>query len=255
MNKYSRCIVAIIAVATLFGSATSVFAAEEKEVQKCEFTSSKDSLSDSRKKSDGSINAIKDELTIRKEMLRQIIVCAKEDVTILQKNVKDLSSDDKEIILAQKRIVEELQKAISFYDSQEKFIDSIGLKGSKDIAKNIKDWRIYSYNPLAGNAGNLIMWNKNQPLFNAAEKRLEQISQMVKSLKLIEEEEIAKSFESGSQQLSEALKLNTAARNSLVNGAQNEEVSTNIKKSLEILADTYKTFFELSESVKKILPI
>lgn len=250
--KYKKLTFLILVIAAVpMAYADFSYAAEGK----CDFLNKTENFSLTKKKSDGSSEAVKSELQSRKELMLLVLDCAQDEVRALEKSVKELEVKDQEVKATKERMAEELGKAIGFYDSQKKAVQDLGIRGSKDMAKTVLEWRTYSYNPLAGSIANLIVWQKNQPLFDAANRRFDQISQMIKSLKLIDEEEISSIYKEGEDKLKQANSANLSAKEGIVRGGSKEEVSESIKTSLETLADTYKAFFELSEAVKSFIPI
>lgn len=221
----------------------------------CELRERVGVLSETKKKADGSAIGVKTEVQIRRELLKKVIECAIADSKTLQATVRDLDSKDADIVKIKERFVATLDRLLEYYADQDNRAKDVGLQGSKIMAKNLKDWRENTYAPMAEETAALVLWVKNQSLFSTAENRLAQITQTIKALKLMDEEDIKKLLEEAAANYHEAEGLNANAKQGLLESIPSSESIGRIKGSLESLSATYKSFFDLSEAVKKLLPI
>jgi hypothetical protein len=222
---------------------------------KCDLTAQANALAEARKKNDGTSAGIKGELAVRKTVLKDTIDCSSQEVKTLQASVKALDPKDEDILTVRDRFASRLQDAIDHYAELTGKIDDLGLRGSRDMARNLIDWRTGSYLPIADEAGNVVIWTRNQPLFDTAQNRLNQIGQTLRTLKLFESDDVKALYEKSQANLEKALELNAIARSALVEDLPAEVTTPKIKASLEGLSATYKNFFELSEAAKKLLPL
>jgi hypothetical protein len=222
---------------------------------KCDLSAQANALAEARKKNDGTSAGVKAELAVRKTVLKDTIDCSIQEVKTLQASVKALDPKDKEIVTVRDRFAARLQDAIDHYADLGPKIDDLGLKGSKDMARSLIDWRNGSYLPIADEAGNVVIWTRNQPLFDTAQNRLNQIGQNLRTLKLFESDDVKALYEKSQANLEKAVELNKIARAALIEDLPVEETTPKIKASLEGLSATYKSFLGLSDAAKKLLPL
>jgi len=90
---------------------------------------------------------------------------------------------------------------------------------------------------------------------NVAETRYKQIGQTIRMLKLIEQENIRNRYAESERNLRRAGELNEQARLALRRSAATEDTMQLERAALDALSATYKSFLDLSEEVKKYLPI
>lgn len=221
----------------------------------CDLSERVELLGEVKKKADGSVAGVKTEAEVRRELLKKVIECAIADSKTLQSTVRDLDSKDEDILKIKARFTSSLDRLLEYYADQEIRAKDVGLQGSKIMAKNLKNWRENTYAPMAEETTVLVLWVKNQSLFATAKNRLDQITQTVKALKLMDEENIKKLLDEAGANYKEAAALNAGAKQGLLDSIPSSESIGRIKGSLEALAKTYKNFFDLSEAVKKLLPI
>ncbi len=196
------------------------------------------------------ISAIRAQLDVRKSILRAAIDCAMKDVTV-RKAALDTISPELKDSKAQSEIAKGLNDSIDYYAAKRTMIDNLGIKGTQDVAREISDWRTSHYNPLISEEDNLLLWSKNQALFDKAENRADQIKPIVLSLKLVNQDDIQKNFSDAEDKLKEAQDKNDAAKEAILKG---DDASGDIKSSLEPLAVVYKKFLDLSDALKKFVP-
>lgn len=197
--------------------------------------------------------AIRAELQIRKEILRNIIHCAVADIRALHTSIKNISPQNEEAEQLRTRFLQRLDDAIRYHESQLGKISDLGIRGSQNLARELKEWRASQFAPLADGAVNLALWLKNQELIRAAENRFGQIEKTIRTLKLIENEGLKPIFEEASQALHNTLALNGSTKEALSDNDPSNAL-TLIKSSLEALSRTYALFFKLSEAAGKIIP-
>lgn len=222
--------------------------------EKCVFDSRLSALTEIQKNT-GALDAIRDELKLRRELLQDIIACSAEEARKLQSSVKEVSGQGAEIDRLRNLFAGQLEDFVKFYDLRFSRTGDLGLQGSKDLARELAEWRASVYAPLAAEAANLVIWSRNQVLFETATVRFNQITYTIKALKLWEREEFQVLAGQTEGNLANAFRLNRESKEALLRRASPETSSNRIKGSLQALAETYQSFFDLSEAVKKILPL
>lgn len=198
--------------------------------------------------------AIRAELKVRKDALREVIPCLVREAQSLRERVHSLSLEDEQLRRLQERFVERLDDAKKFYENHLKRVDDLGIRGSQDMARTLKEWRASTFGSLQDESVAFVLWVKNQELLRAARTRFEEVSRAMKLLNLTENEDIAALFEAARAELEATESLNAEAGRVLLDSGPSRESLTRIKATLASLQDTYKAFFELSEAVEKILP-
>ncbi len=195
------------------------------------------------------------ELELRKSILKNTVDCALLDAQKLKTTVQDVPENDRELTGLKKLYLNKLEEAESYYLVQRGRISDLGLKGSKDLARNLGDWRSGNYGPLADSIGNLILWINNQNLFPVAENRYAQIDKNLKGLKLDESESIRTLLAQARTDLTAAEDLNAQVKAALTTHAKPADAGDLIKQSLDKLSATYQDFFDITQEVKKLLPL
>lgn len=199
--------------------------------------------------------SLQDELKLRKGILHGVIDCSISEVKKLEDTTRNLPEPNNNVAFLKSKFLDRLSEAEDYYLLQKSKIGDQGLQGSKNMARFLRVWRSDTYASLAADAGNLIVWVKNQDLFNTASWRFRQITQTVNSLNLLEQEEIRTYYYEAEQRLNQAKALNEDAGLSLGRTSSPDDTANKIKASLNALSDTYQTFFDLATSVKKLLPL
>jgi len=242
--------------ASLLGLTVPVFFARAANVPNCVFDKQLAELKATQTNSDlGYLEEIKAELKIRKNILSGIIACAEGNAEATQANLNAISSNDSDINNLKGQMNGKFEDAKNYYETQNGKINDLGLKGSKDLATSLREWILDNYHPLTDQVGNLTLWNTNQDLFRTASNRLSQITQTIKTLNLGDNEDIAALYALSQKDLANATALNQTAKADLLRFAPPTDTANDIKISLDALSQTYKDFFDLSEAVKKLLPM
>lgn len=200
------------------------------------------------------VENVRSELKLRKGILRGVIDCTILDATNLKGKVAAATSTDTDILDLQNKLVKNIQNSIDYFTAQKSHVDDLGVRGSQEMAKSIRDKRKTVYTPLSLRAVQLQIWIHNQELMKTAQNRFAQISDTVKTLKLTDDT-VQKTLKSADDTLAAALDANKKAKEALLDDSSDSQgVSVPLKTSLEVLAETYQNFFNLGESVKNFLP-
>ena len=223
---------------------------------KCQFGDQIKALSAAQKNSaSGRRDDLLAELELRKTILKNTLDCALMDAQKLKATAQSLPEDDPALVPLKKLYLNRLDEALSYYSTQRGRISDLGLQGSKDLARNIGEWRSGNYGPLADTIGNLVLWIKNQSLFPTAENRYAQVDKNLKGLNLNEESEVQTLLNQARADLTAAEDLNVRAKTALVTHEKPDETGTLLKQSLDKLSATYQDFFDITQAVKKIVPL
>jgi hypothetical protein len=198
--------------------------------------------------------AAKAELTARREILDILVNCSAEEAQKMQLTLREMTTKDDEISFVKAQFSNRYGSAFEFFDSKKRLVAELNLQGSKDMAKEIKEWRAENYAPLSEETANLILWIKNQDLFVTARGRLDRITETVKRFNLQDDEDMAKLLEETTADLVKAEEQNQAAKEAIKAGDA-EEASAKVKESLETLSAVYKKFLQISGDIKKFLPL
>jgi hypothetical protein len=239
---------AILAVTATLAGATPALAAEDS----CNFSDKFADLRGVQADTDRDyISAIRAELDIRKSILKGVIDCALEDVKDRKDKLQGIApAFDNSTVKT--NISQALDESAEYYNQQKEAVDSLGIKGTKDVARDIASFREGTFNPAAEREDDLLLWTANQPLFSKTASRFSEIRPIVLSLSLINRKEINEKFNEAEEVFKEAQENNEAAKMALL--SQDMKASDLIKASLQPLSSIYKKFLEISDSLNKIVP-
>ncbi|MEK7138475.1 MAG: hypothetical protein AAB787_03125 [Patescibacteria group bacterium] len=196
-----------------------------------------------------SLQKIKNELVVRKELLNLIIDCSVKEAELLKTKLESVKIDDKEVAEVKEKTLSEIDRAIDYYEDQTLGIKDLGLQGSKLLAKKILDWRSSNYSVLVGQTVNIITWNNAEDFLSVADQRFLDVSLGVSGIKE-ESEEVSKVLDEAKESLENARILIASSKKSILEFAPNADTIEDVKKALEELASAYKSFFEMGQVIK-----
>ncbi len=202
---------------------------------------------------DGTLNyidAIRAQLAIRKSLLNSAIDCAILDAQNRQKELASVPAAFQSSSISQS-IQKQLGDTLDFYSSEQKLVDSLGIKGTQDVAQEVADWRAGTYAPLAAREDNFILWTENQPLFDKTEARLNQIKPLIFSLTILPGS-LQSAWNDTQDAWTAAQSDNASAEDALRNG--DPAAGHLIQSSLQSLAGIYKNLFGISDQIKNLVP-
>jgi len=240
----------IISGALLAGGAFPAHAASTA----CNLESGINGLSAAVERNDGTLEGLRAELSARKDLLRATLDCALAEVQGSADTIHSLPSTNDAVESLKTTYFRKLDEAASYYRLEQSTIDTLGLKGSRDLAKSVRDWRTSNFAPIAATITDLTIWAKNQAVMKTAGNRIDQVSRTVQVLSLSGGDDINEAFSSVQANFRDAGSLNERARQALVQFGTVEDPLPLIKASLDSLSKTYQSLFGLSETVKKVLP-
>lgn len=198
---------------------------------------------------------IKAELKIRRELLTNTIDCATEEARELQSSFNDVETNNLAVKALQTQFSPWFTDTIAYYKLQKAKIGDLGLKGSRDFARNLKVWRDGNYKPTAKIVSNFIIWAQNQDLIEIAQNRINQIGRTIDFLGLAGNTEIQKLWREVGEEFKDALEFNEGAKESLRVYSSPDDSSEAIKSSLKSLAATYQKLFDVIDAINQTLAL
>lgn len=199
--------------------------------------------------------SIRLELDARKGLLYVIAACTKEETEETIAMLKGLEVPDAGLAEAKNRLIGRLEEEFLFTDAQKLRVGDVGVQGTRDIARGIKEWRMNVHLPQAANANNFSLWEKNQNLIGVAETRSRQINQTLRNLKLDGREEIKMYANEAGKLLADARESNQNAKEALRRLENPETAARSLRNSFNSLSAVYDSFLKVSGEVKKVLPL
>jgi len=197
---------------------------------------------------------IRAELTVRKQLLGATLTCAQNEANALQASLNAITPAGGTANL-RSQLSSKLDDAANFYNIELTKLDSVGIAGSEAIAREALAYRTGSYEPLAGEVNNFILWSANQGLFVTAQARMDATSRAVSFLlNATPNSGLQNAFAAAQTSFNNATSQNQAAENALTQSLPPGQSLLLIQQSLASLADTYQQFSNVSSIIKTLLP-
>ena len=197
---------------------------------------------------------IKQELTLRKLLVRETIDCAQREVQTLQASLASTSAPSGAQQL-QSQLIGDLNEATGFYNNELGQLNVVGIAGTKQIAQNVLTWRASTFLPLSENVNNFILWAQNQGLFSTAQTRMTQTQSAVSFIETATPNPaLQTALDNAQSSFNDAQTENAAAQAALTQSLSPDQTLGFIKQSLASLSDTYKGFSNVSTIVSGALP-
>jgi hypothetical protein len=202
----------------------------------------------------GANDEIKQELGVRKQLLTETITCAQTEVQSLQATLTNATATDGTENI-QSQLLGDLNDASNFYNIEAVKLGGVGISGSKEIAREIIDWRAGTFVPLEGKVNNYLLWTQNQSLFDTAQARMDQTQRAVTFVESASaNSDLQNKFNDAYASLQAAKAENNLAKDALAKSLAPDQSLSLIKQSLGSLSDTYQKFFTISDAIKTLLP-
>jgi len=201
-----------------------------------------------------SLDEVKAELAIRKQLITKVITCGKGDADALRATLeKTPATGDTATMKAQ--LLTKFDDAENFYDIELAKLDGVGIAGSQAIAKELLAWRVSSYIPLSGEVNNFILWGSNQNLFTTATTRMNETNRAVAFLESVSNNaDLESALADAQTSFANAQAKNAEAKAALAEFLPPDQSLAAVKDSLAALSDTYQKFSRVSDLIKAILP-
>jgi hypothetical protein len=243
-----------VAAGAAFFFSIAVFPASAADQPNCGFGDRLAALEAIRQNSGADYFAgLRAELDLRKELLRDAAACGAQEALTL-KTTLESTDVPPSIEPLRRQFAEQFDEALGRYEDAAGRIPNLGIAGSKELARSLRDWRRSNYEPLAGRALHFILWAKNQELLKTARERYAAAVRFIRLLNLQESGDIAGLIASIERNLGAAEAANAAARRSFEEQYP-PRVSLGLTRDyLEALARVYENFLALSERLSAIIP-
>ncbi len=188
------------------------------------------------------------ELRTRKALLEEIVDCSIKEAVATENNLAKTDINDSEVRTLRSQFISRLDDAANYYELQKSKIGDLGLQGSRNFARDLKDWRDGNYKPATKLASNFIIWSQNQGLMQSAKNRLDQIASAVNILKLVYDEKIQNLWRSANESFNKAREANLEAKLNL-RASLPDEALNSLKTSLSALSQTYSNLSDLFANI------
>ncbi len=196
---------------------------------------------------------IREELSLRKSLLKTVVDCAVNETENLKESFSTVKVSDEETKSLQNQFLPWFSDMLNYYDLQKGLIDDLGLRGSKEFAKNFQTWRAGNFKPTAILVANFILWSQNQELMQIAQNRLDQMKRGVEIFNLGLNEEVRNGLADSEEEFKNAKSLNDEVKEKIRSYDSSDGTLDLIRSSLEALSSTYKKLFDLAEKINKAL--
>jgi hypothetical protein len=220
----------------------------------CTFDDQLVALNEVRMQASGSsLTDTRAEVVVRREILRAVTTCVIKEAEELRNKLTTLSlRSNGETERVRTFLHGELNSTLTFYHIQFSKINDLGIRGSQDAARQLKEWRINIYRPLADRVVNFIIWNKNTELLDIANRRVDDVFRGTAAFGNSKETETL--LETTRMRLEEAHNNHRRAGELFAQSARSgnvhaEETLDAIKDSLHALSETYKALFDLYQLI------
>ena len=90
---------------------------------------------------------IRQELAIRKSLLKDVVDCATEEILVLKSEFDGVKTTNTDVLTLKNQFSGWFLDVTNYYAIQKANIDNLGLLGSKDFAKSFSAWRDRNFNP------------------------------------------------------------------------------------------------------------
>lgn len=193
----------------------------------------------------------KSELAARRALLAETIRCALLDLENLETRIRSLEIQDPGVKRIQNDLVARIEQARIYYLVAESRIASAGMTGTRDLARNLLEWRRSTYAPLSAHCENFALWAKNDELLRTAERRLRATRDAAAiSAFFSVNNGVIGILEEAATVLGEARTEHAAARRLIEKFEAPGETIAHIKTTLELLSTSYRRFLDLREALE-----
>jgi hypothetical protein len=198
-------------------------------------------------------DALSAQAFLRKEALRAVIQCAQEDLKGHEVEVETVKPAIPDMDRVRDQIIQKIKDQYSYYDARLQEVNTLGVRGTQESAKNIRSWREGVLAPLLKSAENFILWNKNQEVIASSKARLDNVSKSFEVLKLGNDKELLDLFITAREKFESANEANDRAKQLLLKLGPADYTEMLIKETLTDLSDSYKALIDLSDKANEKL--
>jgi len=250
MNKAT-----LILIAVLFASLAFPLHSFAAEIPSCDFQEDAKTLSAIATSLQNEQEKIRAELAIRKAMLARVVVCARGEVKIVSDDLHALRvQNDVSFETFRAQLLRNLELIDTQYASYERRIKDLGIWGSKEMARAIREDRAKSFARAKEAVTTFILWHNQRDLIAAADARLAYVTETVRAFSIENEEAVVAHFEIISATLLRAKQEHRFLEKAFREQYAPEEGLLNVKIALGAMEEAYQEFSALSETVKTLVP-
>jgi len=201
-----------------------------------------------------SLKQYNQELSLRKELLSDVLNCLITNNSNLKDNLNQLNITNSLAGDIKNKIIKKLDEAQEYYEFRKNRVNDLSIEGLKYTAYSLKTDRESRFIPIENIAEDFILWNKNNELFSFAQKRYDEMNKSIQIFKPEENESIKNALDDAQKKLNDALEKHNLALNA-ISDFNHSEAKDLINQSLEDLLDVYKTFYDLSQKAISLMKI
>lgn len=246
--------IAIIAFAGIFSFAafpTGMYAAAPS----CDFESDASILASISASAKSTQDKIREELAVRKTMLERIIACARAEVRGVSEDLELLRiQGDPRIASFRTTLISQLAAIDAQYALHETRVKDLGLWGSKEMARAIRETRNKDFARTKEEVATLILWYNQGDLIETAYTRFSFAKETLRILEIEKEAEITPHLDAIAELLAFAADEHGKLRTAFREQRTPENGLARVKSTLEAMEKTYHSFSDLSEAVKTLVP-
>lgn len=199
-----------------------------------------------------------EELEVRRELLKASMDCNTREAVALEASVAGITEASRDAGSLKRRYSGELAAAREFTASRGPVIDALDtVEGSKELARQLKEWRDGTYNLLVWRASQLIVTNKNIALADSGADRVKQLSSRIDVLAESGERDAAQAkVKEAGELIARAQGDLSDAMGYLKNGGvpQQEQMATKQKAGLDALSRAYALLIAANDEIA-VLPV
>jgi len=201
-----------------------------------------------------SLKQYNQELSLRKELLSDVLNCLITNNSNLKDNLNQLNITNSLAGDIKNKIIKKLDEAQEYYEFRKNRVNDLSIEGLKYTAYSLKTDRESRFIPIENIAEDFILWNKNNELFSFAQKRYDEMNKSIQIFKPEENESIKSALDDAQKKLNDALEKHNLALNA-ISDFNHDEAKDLINQSLEGLLDVYKAFYDLSQKAISLMKI
>jgi hypothetical protein len=201
-----------------------------------------------------SLKQYNQELSLRKELLSDVLNCLIVNNSNLKDNLNQLNITNSFTRDIKNKIIKKLDEAQEYYEFRKNRVNGLSIEGLKYTSYSLKTDRESRFIPIENIAEDFILWNKNNELFSFAQKRYDEMNKSIQIFKPEENESIKSALDDAQKKLNDALEKHNLALNAISDFNHNEAKDF-INQSLEGLLGVYKIFYDLSQKAMSLMKI
>lgn len=202
--------------------------------------------------------ALEKELEARKALLHDSMDCNAREATAMANAVSSLKASTRITTGMKSRYAKDLLGAAKFAEEQRDAAAAItDVAKSKDIARDLRTWRSDTYNPLAWEAAQLIVLDRNLTLARSAADRLSQLQKAGEPYnEQAEYKGIQEKLDQASTLITDSTDNLEAALELLRKTPKNmqEAITSKQKEGLDGLSQAYKLLLDIDTSTEALKP-